>query len=90
VAPGGTILLQSFLLADGTLCLKVNLGWTGVTATWLIAIYAKPQVNWLAEARHIAATCLVGPPVQAAVPTGVPTEVLETNQATSEQTPAWP
>lgn len=90
-APGGTIFLQSFLLADGSQCLKVNLGWTGVTATSLIAIYAKPQVNWLSEARLIASSWLAGPPVQAAIPAELPaetpTEMLEASPASAEESP---
>lgn len=62
----GTILLQSYLLADGSQCLKANLNWAGSAETQVIAVYAKPQVNWRTEAASIATTWISGPPVIAA------------------------
>ncbi len=59
---GGSALIQSFNLADGSVCLKVVLGWTGSPVTVSLAVYAKPQVDWAREARQIAATWLAGPP----------------------------
>ncbi|MDB6093968.1 MAG: hypothetical protein JWM32_1530 [Verrucomicrobia bacterium] len=59
---GGTIFLQSFVLADGSICLKANLGWDGSEAAAQVAVYSKPEVDWLAEARQIAQVWLAGPP----------------------------
>ena len=59
---GGTLLVQSFNLADGSVCLKLVLGWTGSDVTVPLAVYAKPQVDWNRESRQIAATWLAGPP----------------------------
>jgi hypothetical protein len=68
-APGGSIFLQSFLLADGSPCLKTTLGWDGSTATSVISVYSKPAVDWKSEASHIASAWLAGPPaVVAAAP----------------------
>jgi hypothetical protein len=53
-ATRGTILLQGFTLADGSLCLKANLAWTGTENTSVYAIYSKPEVNWRGEAAQIA------------------------------------
>ncbi len=58
----GTIFLQSYLLADGSQCLKASLTWVGCTETQVIAVYAKPQVNWRTEAAAIAAAWTSGPP----------------------------
>lgn len=76
VAPGGTILLQGFLLADGSLCHKAQLTWEGSPATTQIAVYAKPDVNWATEARRIASTWLAGPPATATVES-TPSEAAE-------------
>ena len=64
---GGSIFLQSFLLADGSVCLKANLGWDGSAGHTLIAVYATPQLDWPAEARKVAAAWLAGPPAAATV-----------------------
>jgi len=69
VAPGGTIFLQSFLLSDGSLCLKASLGWQDSASTSLVAVYAKPNVDWKAEARQIASAWLAGPPAMATIET---------------------
>jgi hypothetical protein len=60
----GTIFLQSYLLADGSQCLKASLSWVDSAATQVIAVYAKPQVNWRSEAASIAAAWTSGPPAQ--------------------------
>jgi hypothetical protein len=57
----GTVLLQSFLLADGSVCLKAILGWEGNAQSRLISVYSKPQLNWKAEAMRIASFWLAGP-----------------------------
>lgn len=59
--PGGSIFLQSFNLADGSLCLKANLAWDGTETTAQRAVYSKPEVNWPAEAQAIASAWLTGP-----------------------------
>ena len=75
VAPGGTIFLQSFVLADGSLCLKVALAWDGSTATTNIAVYAKPQVDWMGESKQIASVWLAGPPATGAIVAAPSTEL---------------
>jgi hypothetical protein len=61
-APGGTVFLQCFLLADGSPCLKATLGWDGSAASSVISVYSKPKVDWKAEAAQIASQWLAGPP----------------------------
>ena len=56
----GSILLQGFNLADGSLCLKANLTWQGTEQTSVYAIYAKPEINWRGEAAQIAVKWLDG------------------------------
>lgn len=63
----GTVMLQSFALADGTPCLKAMLGWTGREDARGRSIYAKPDVDWRREARQAAAEWMAGPPALAAV-----------------------
>lgn len=60
----GSILLQSFDLADRSFCLKANLFWTeGPGASEIVhALYEKPGMNWENEAREIATKWLAGPP----------------------------
>jgi hypothetical protein len=58
----GAILLQSFTLADGSLCLKANLSWAGTENTSAYAIYAKPEINWRNEANQIALKWIEGKP----------------------------
>ena len=64
--PRGSLLLQSYQLADGSPCLKAALSWAGSEVQCLRSIYAKPDVNWKAEARKVAAEWMAGPP--AAIP----------------------
>jgi hypothetical protein len=64
-APGGTIFLQSFLLADGSPCLKATLSWDGSAASSVISVYSKPAVDWNAEAAQIGSSWLAGPPAAA-------------------------
>jgi hypothetical protein len=68
--PRGSVLLQSYNLADGTACLKAHLGWCGTEATSLHAIFSKPGNDWKSEARRLAANWMGGPPA-AAVPATV-------------------
>lgn len=67
IAAGGTIFLQSFTLADGSLCLKASLGWNGSEAVPVLAVYSTPTLNWKTEASRIATAWLAGPGVQATV-----------------------
>ena len=63
----GAILLQSFTLADGSLCLKANLSWTGTEHASAYFIYAKPAIDWRNEASQIALKWLEGKPALRAV-----------------------
>jgi hypothetical protein len=67
-APGGTVFLQSFLLSDGSPCLKATVGWEGSAASSVVAVYAKPELDWKAEASRIASIWLAGPPQMTVVP----------------------
>lgn len=58
----GVIFLQSYVLADGALSFKASLNWHGCDSFPVIAVYAKPGVDWQAEAGRIASAWLAGPP----------------------------
>jgi hypothetical protein len=58
----GSVFLQGFELADGSVCVKASLNWHGSDAFPVIAVYSKPAVDWRAEASHIASLWLAGPP----------------------------
>jgi hypothetical protein len=58
----GSIFVQSFELADGSICAKASLNWHGSDSFPVIAVYAKPEVDWQAEASRIASIWLAGPP----------------------------
>lgn len=75
--PGGTIFVQAFALADGSLCLKASLNWKGSDAFPVMAVYSTPNLNWKLEASKIASAWLEGPPAQATL-------------STSEQEPLTP
>lgn len=60
----GTILLQSYLLADESTCLKAILTWTGSENKMARSIYSKPETNWTSEARKVAAEWMAGPPAK--------------------------
>ena len=60
VQPSGTILLQSFQLADSSVCLKIFLRWAGSETEVSHAIYSREEVNWTTEARQLASTWLNG------------------------------
>lgn len=72
---GGTIFLQSFALADGSVCLKASLNWKGSDALPVLAVYSTPATNWKLEASKIASAWLEGPPAAATV-TGMEHEHL--------------
>lgn len=65
IEPRGSIQLQSFHLADGSICLKAQLCWHGQTPKANVAIYAKPGTNWGSEARKVAAEWMAGAPAMA-------------------------
>ncbi|MFI5336187.1 MAG: hypothetical protein ACHQ5A_05365 [Opitutales bacterium] len=60
----GSILLQSYLLADGSPCLKAALAWTGSDRNLVRSVYARPDVDWTREARKVAADWMAGPPAR--------------------------
>ena len=66
---GGTIFLQSFALADGSLCLKATLNWTESAAQPVIPVYGVPSLNWKLAASGIASKFLEGPGVAASLTT---------------------
>ncbi len=68
-SPGGTIFLQAFVLANGSLCLKANLNWKGSDAFPVLAVYSTPTLNWKLEASRIAMAWLEGPPAMASIST---------------------
>ncbi len=61
VTPMGAVLLQSFRLADGNVCLRANLVWQEAGQEASITIYAKPDLEWQAEAERVASAWLAGP-----------------------------
>ncbi len=65
--PGGSIFLQAFVLADGSLCLKANLSWKGSEAFPVLAVYSTPSTNWKLEASRVASAWLEGPPAMATI-----------------------
>lgn len=67
--PPGSIFLQSFVLADGSMCLKANLTWKGSDAFPVISVYSTPTLNWKLEASRIAMAWMEGPPAAATVST---------------------
>lgn len=75
----GIILLQHFVLADGTQCVKANLSWKNVEQSSVYAIYSKPSLDWHREAGQIAVQWLDGAlaaaEAQAALEAQVPIEV---------------
>lgn len=60
----GNVMLQSFLMADETTCLKAVLSWTGSESKITKSIYAKPETSWVSEARKVAAEWMAGPPAK--------------------------
>ena len=58
---GGSVFVQCFTLADGSICLKASLSWTGSESSQTIAVYDTPGLNWRLEASRIASTFLEGP-----------------------------
>jgi hypothetical protein len=76
VRPRGSVVLQSYHLADGAACLKAQLTWTGTEPTVVHSIFAKPGCDWKTEARRLAAKWMAGPPVVESVAPAEETEVI--------------
>ena len=70
-ATGGSIFVQAFVLADGSLCLKASLNWKASDALPVIAIYSTPSLNWKLEASRVASSWLEGPPATSGMTTTV-------------------
>ena len=68
-AIAGTIFVQAFALADGSLCLKASLNWKGSDASPVIAVYATPSLNWSDAAARIASAWFAGPPAAGTIAT---------------------
>jgi hypothetical protein len=66
----GSILLQSFTLADGQICVKAMLEWSGASKPGVQSIYPKEDYNWLGAACRIAEAWMDGPPPQEAAASG--------------------
>lgn len=58
----GAIFLQTYNLADGSLCLKANLNWHGTEQISTITVFSKPGLNWRSATKQIASAWLAGPP----------------------------
>lgn len=58
----GSILLQSFTLADGQICVKAMLEWAGAAKPGVQSVYPKEEFNWLGAAHRIAEAWMDGPP----------------------------
>jgi hypothetical protein len=58
--PTGAIQIQSHRLADGSVCLKAYLSWTGSDAETVHAIYDRSQMDWRNEARRLASAWISG------------------------------
>ena len=65
----GTIFLQSFALADGSLCLKATINWKDSEAQSVIPVYGVPSLNWKLAASRIASIFLEGPPAAGTITT---------------------
>ncbi len=57
----GGLMLQSFELADETVCLKATLTWQDSGSEISHPIFAKPMLDWGAEADRLATVWLSGP-----------------------------
>ena len=58
----GSILLQGFTLADGQICVKAMLEWTGASKPGVQSVYPKEGFNWAGAAHRIAEAWMDGPP----------------------------
>ncbi len=75
VTPLGSVLVQSFKLADGTPCLKAHLAWPESDANITHPIFSKPHLEWANEAAQLASAWLSGPPARIS-PVDQDTELL--------------
>jgi hypothetical protein len=66
---GGSIFVQAFVLADGSLCLKASLNWKGCDALPVLSVYSTPSTKWKLEASRIASAWVEGPPASATIAT---------------------
>lgn len=57
----GAIFLQTYNLADGSLCLKATLNWHGTEQISTITVFAKPGLDWRSATKQIASAWLAGP-----------------------------
>jgi hypothetical protein len=71
----GSVLLQSYNLADGSACLKAHLNWAGSETATVHAIFTKPGNDWKSQARRLAAEWMAGVPA-AATPVNTEEPVL--------------
>lgn len=60
--PMGGLLLQSFELADQTVCLRATVTWQNSGSEISHPIFAKPLLDWGAEAERLATVWMSGPP----------------------------
>ena len=59
----GSIVLQSFVLADGQSCLKAVLSWQGSSQVGYESVYPQGHFDWLTAADRIASAWVSGPPL---------------------------
>jgi hypothetical protein len=63
----GAVVLQSFLLADGQICIKAALMWAGSEAVGQEAVYPREtRFSWDDAADRIASAWMAGPPKSSA------------------------
>jgi len=62
IQPRGQLQLQNFQLADGRMCLKVNLSWAGIEACRTVEIFTQGEMSWSREINRVAEAWLDGPP----------------------------
>ena len=72
----GSILLQGFTLADGQICVKAMLEWTGAARPGVQAVYPTENFNWSGAAFRIAEAWMDGP-----AETAAPAEATEEDLA---------
>jgi hypothetical protein len=70
--PRGSVLIQSYKLADGAACLKAQLTWADSDQNATHSIFAKPGCDWKSEARRLAAKWMAGAPALVTLATEEP------------------
>ncbi|WP_404424012.1 hypothetical protein [Nibricoccus sp. IMCC34717] len=58
----GDIAIQTFSLADGQMCIKLQVRWTGTTATVTHALYPQGNFQWDERIGSVADSWCEGPP----------------------------